>query len=71
MKANGINIVNAAILARDVGVTISTRHVGSSKYLSIVQDLEKLLQLTVARGPFNIQLIGTIVVPSCGRGLQV
>lgn len=60
MKANGINIVNAAILARDVGVTISTRHVGSSKYLSIVQDLEKLLQLTVARGPFNIQLIGSV-----------
>lgn len=70
MKANGINIINAAILARDAGVSTSARHVGSSKYLSIREDLDKVLQLTVSRGPYTMQLIGTISV-CCGRALQV
>lgn len=58
MKANGINIINAAVLARDAGLTTSARYVASSKYLSVSQDLEKMLQLTVSRGSFMIRLIG-------------
>ena len=59
MKANGINIINAAVLARDAGLTTSARHVTSAKCLPQVPgDLEKMLQLTVRRGSFSINLIG-------------
>ncbi len=62
MKANGINIINAAVLARDAGLTTSARHVASPKFLSEApEELEKMLQLTVRRGSFSINLIGIVV----------
>lgn len=58
MKANGINIINAAILARDAGLVTSARHISSPKDLSLREDLDKLLQLTVTRDSYSIHLIG-------------
>lgn len=58
MKANGINIVNAALLARDAGLSTNARHLASPKDKSVRGDLEKFLQLTVRRGGFEIRLIG-------------
>lgn len=60
MKANGINIINAAVLARDAGLVTSAQHINSSKDLSLREDLEKLLQLTVTRESYSIHLIGMI-----------
>lgn len=58
MKANGINIINAAVLARDAGLSTSARHVTSFKTNG--GDLEKLLQLTVRRSAFEIRLVGQL-----------
>lgn len=58
MKANGINIINAAVLARDAGLITSARHVATSKYLSVGGELDKLLQLNVRQGSFDIRLVG-------------
>ncbi|XP_046649852.1 D-3-phosphoglycerate dehydrogenase-like [Daphnia pulicaria] len=60
MKANGINIINAAILARDAGLVTSARHINSPKDLSLREDLDKLLQLTVTRDSYSIHLIGSV-----------
>jgi len=58
MKENGINIVNAMILAKDAGLVTNARHVKTS----ILKDkgLDKLLQLTVKRGPTILELIGSV-----------
>ena len=58
MKENGINIVNATILAKDAGLVTNARHVKTS----ILKDkgLDKLLQLTVKRGPTILELIGSV-----------
>jgi hypothetical protein len=58
MKANGINIINAAVLARDAGLVTSARHICSPKDLSLREDLDRLLQLTVTRDSYSIHLIG-------------
>lgn len=56
MKNNGINIINAAVIGKDRGLTISARH---EKDVTVCKsDLDKLLQLTVRRGSASLQLIG-------------
>jgi len=62
MKANGINIINAVVIGREKGLSISARHEPTKKptlSTSVSEDLEKSLQLTVRRGTSQIQLIGT------------
>lgn len=61
MKVNGINIVNAAIIAGDRGLTVSALHVGTKLRPSPIvnEDMDKMLQLTVRRGSSVLQLTGT------------
>lgn len=60
MKANGINIVNAGVLARDAGLTTTARHVASSQNLSFGEDLDKMLVLNVKRAKSCLQLVGNV-----------
>lgn len=63
MKANGINIINAVVIGREKGLSISARHEPSKKPTldtNVNEDLEKSLQLTVRRGTSQIQLIGAV-----------
>jgi len=59
MKANGINIINAGILARDVGLSTTGHHVLTTG-AAVRHELSSLLQLTVHQGSSQVQLIGSV-----------
>ena len=67
MKSNGINIVNAAVIGQDRGLTISARHDKNA----VAKDLDKLLQLTVRRGSTVLQLIGNCVTTTKNPSYQI
>ena len=60
MKTNGINIINAGILASDAGLSTSGRHVLTTS-AAVRHELDSLLQLTVRRGQSSqVELIGSV-----------
>merc|ERR1711928_82592 len=52
------NIVNATILAKDAGLVTNARDVKTS--ILKEKGLDKLLQLTVKRGPTILELVGSV-----------
>ena len=58
MTSNGINIINALLLAKDAGISCTARHV-TSKCAKF--DLDRMLQLTIQRGLVHLDLIGTLL----------
>lgn len=63
MTANGVNIVNATVLARERGITWNARHttrdevgvVGSGS-----EELDRMLRLSVTRGSYSLHLTGSV-----------
>ena len=59
MKTNGINIINAGILASDAGLSTSGRHVLTTS-AAVRHELDSLLQLNIRRGSSQVELIGCV-----------